>query len=185
MLGRVKQIAPWVLLWVCILPYANAQTLARIAVSQELVADTFRAAGTEIAPAQVHLLAAVTARAGATLRVAKVVAAPGGKLLAKLACRSSRECLPFYVLLDASNDGESGASNPQLKSLPGKPTEQPLVARGQPVTLIIDRTDSRISLSVICLEGGVHGQTIRVASPDRKRIYTAEIVSSTMVRSAL
>jgi hypothetical protein len=173
------------LLCVCILSYANAQTHARVPISRELVAEAVRSAGTEIAPEQVQLLSNVTVRAGATLRVAKVVAAPSGKLLAKVACKDPRECLPFYVLIDASKDGLRGANNPQLKNLLGKPKERPLVARGQPVTLIIDRTDSRITLSVICLEGGMPGQTIRVASPDRRRIYTAEVVNGTLVRSAL
>ena len=47
MFGRVKQVVPWLLLSMCALPYANAQTHARVVISRELVADTVRAAGTE------------------------------------------------------------------------------------------------------------------------------------------
>ncbi|MFZ0481269.1 MAG: flagella basal body P-ring formation protein FlgA [Terriglobales bacterium] len=185
LLGRVKRVASLVAVCTCAVSYGNAQVRSeRVPISQEVVADAVRVAGTDVTPDQVHLLSNVTARAGATLRVAKVSAAPDGKLLAELKCKS-RDCLPFYVLLNGTNDGQREASKGRPNAALAKLKEHPLVARGQPVTLIIENADSRIKMSVICLEGGMPGQTIRVASLDRRRIYTAEVVNSAVVRSAL
>ncbi|MGA9527455.1 MAG: flagella basal body P-ring formation protein FlgA [Terriglobales bacterium] len=169
----------------CALLFANAEPRGRISISHEVIANAVRLAGTEVTPEQVHVLSNVTARAGAILRVKSVAGAADGKLLAKMACRNANDCLPFYVLVDEPRNVSNGANKAHSAPTLAKAQEHPLVARGQPVTLVIDKTDSRIRLSVICLEGGLAGQTIRVASPDRKRIYTAEVINSTVVRSAL
>jgi hypothetical protein len=50
--------------------------------------------------------------------------------------------------------------------------------------LLIEGANSRIVLPVVSLEGGLKGEVIKVASPDRKRIYRAEIMSNTTVRSS-
>jgi hypothetical protein len=40
-------------------------------------------------------------------------------------------------------------------------------------------------MPVICLQGGVRGQTIRVASTDRKQVFDAEIVATGMLKGNL
>jgi hypothetical protein len=129
------------------------------------------------------VLSRVTTSSGAALRVAKMKESSGG-ILAELVCAKPRQCLPFYAMvhLDAP---ATVTKLPAIRSTPGTPKELPLLARGQAVTLVIQHADFRIVLPAICLEVGVHGQTIKVASPDRKRIYSAEVVSDKIVRSTL
>jgi hypothetical protein len=146
--------------------------------------------GVETTANQLEILSSVTTSPNSALRVLKVKKESPNTMLAELACRKPGQCLPFYVLIHQS-EVEARAENKLLESLPGLTTAKdtidthPLVTRGQPVKLIIEKADFRIVLSAVCLEGGRHGQTIRVASPDRKRVYSAEVVSNTTVRSTL
>ncbi len=79
-----------------------------------------------------------------------------------------------------AHSGRTINSNHAISSLRAA---RPLITRGQALTLLIDGANSRIVLPVISLESGGPGEAIKVASPDRKRIYPAEIVNSTTVRS--
>jgi len=62
---------------------------------------------------------------------------------------------------------------------------QNVIRGGDHATLILESPDSRMRLPVICLQSGVLGQRIRVASPDRKQYYEAEIVSPGMLKGNL
>ena len=168
----------------------SAQTsTARIPVSSEQVADAMRSAGVETSADQVQVLANVTTTPGATLRVAKKMKESSSAVLAELVCREPRQCLPFYALIHSDSAAtavtKSTEARQHLISAKNGVEAHPLVGRGQPVTLIIEHADFRIVLSAICLEVGIHGQIIRVASPDRKRVYSAEVVSNKIVRSTL
>lgn len=161
----------------------SAQELSeRVPVSREQVAQAMQSAGIETTPDQVQVLTNVTTSSGATLRVSKVKESADG-ILAELACGKPRQCLPFYAMVHS--DAAAVAKLPVVPSPGTTPKESPLIARGQSVTLVIQHADFRIVLPAICLESGIQGQTIRVASPDRKRIYTAEVVSNKIVRSTL
>ncbi|MFZ3264127.1 MAG: flagella basal body P-ring formation protein FlgA [Terriglobales bacterium] len=168
----------------------NAETGAgRTPVSRKQVADAMRSAGMETQADQVQVLANVTTTPGATLRVARKVKESPNAVLAELVCREPGQCLPFYALIHsnaaATAAAKSTGSSPSPTFSRSEVKAHPLVVRGQPVTLIIENADFRIELSAICLEAGLHGQTIRVASPDRKRFYSAEVVSNKIVRSTL
>lgn len=176
----------------CMFSYAGTgvqESSGRTAVSREQVADAMQSAGIEARADQVQVLAHVTASPGATLRVARKVRKSSNSVLAELVCGQPRECLPFYALIHYNTDPtpvtKLTESSPSPVSARSEVKRHPLVGRGQPVTLIIENADFRIVLSAICLEAGLHGQTIRVASPDRKRFYTAEVVSNKIVRSTL
>jgi hypothetical protein len=169
---------------------ASAQTsVERIPVSREQVADAMRSAGVETRADQVQVLANVTTTPGATLRVVKKIKESSSAVLAELVCRGPRQCLPFYALIHSDSAAmavtKSTEARQTLISAKSGVEAHPLVGRGQPVTLILEHADFRIVLSAICLEAGIHGQTIRVASPDRKRLYSAEVVSNKIVRSTL
>ncbi len=174
----------------CLVSYAGIGEQAhsgRIVVSREQVADAMRLAGMETRADQVQVLANVTTSPGATLRVARKVRESANSVLAELACREPGQCLPFYALIRsdavATAAAKSSGSSSARASSRSQVNGHPLVGRGQPVTLIIEHADFRIVLSAICLEPGLHGQTIRVASPDRRRFYSAEVVSNKIVRS--
>jgi hypothetical protein len=161
----------------------------RSLISSEQVAESLRSAGIETTPDHFHPLSNATAFPGALLRVVKVKKESAGTLLAELACQEPRECLPFYVRIQQPAAAANTVSSlPELRGNPEAAkhkVERPLVVRGQPVTLVFEKTNVRIVLSAICMEGGMPGQTIHVSSPDRKRVYTAEVVSHNMVRGTL
>jgi hypothetical protein len=169
---------------------ASAQaSIGRIPVSREQVADAMRSAGIETRADQVQVLANVTTTPGATLRVAKKIKESSSAVLAELVCREPRQCLPFYALIHSDTVAAALAQSREARQNPASARNgvavHPLVGRGQSVTLIIENATSRIILPAICLEAGIHGQAIRVASLDRKRIYSAEVVSNKIVRSTL
>src|ERR1700690_2183864 len=158
---------------------SSAQTsTGRMPVSREQVADAMRSAGVETRADQVQVLANVTTTAGATLRVAKMTKESSSAALAELVCRQPRQCLPFYALIHSDTAADAMTKSAEVlqsqTSAKDGTAAHPLVGRGQAVTLIIEKANSRIVLPAICLEAGIHGQAIRVASPDRKRVYNAE-----------
>lgn len=161
----------------------TATSSQRTMVSRQQIADAMQSAGFDTSAAQLQLLSNVTTFAGATLRVAKITRESADTVLAELSCHR-RECLPFYVLVHDENLVKDGtiAARPAPASAPKM---HPLIERGKPVTLLIENTNSRIVLPAVSAEAGMQGQIIKVTSPDRKRIYRAEVVSSTTVRSTL
>jgi hypothetical protein len=187
----VKQAVTLVALCTAALVCVGAQTSTnkdRTPVSREQVAEVLRSAGIDTSADQLQPLSNATAVPGAPLRVIKLKEKSARGLLAELACQDARECLPFYVLIQRPVTASNGSSKlPEIRLSPtaAKKTERPLVVRGQSVTLVMEKTNVRIMLSAICMEGGMPGQTIRVSSPDRKRVYTAEVVSHNLVRGTL
>jgi flagella basal body P-ring formation protein FlgA len=59
------------------------------------------------------------------------------------------------------------------------------IRSGSAATLLLDGPRIHIQLSVICLESGEPGKTIRVTSKDHKQVYTAEIIDGTLLRGSL
>jgi flagella basal body P-ring formation protein FlgA len=55
---------------------------------------------------------------------------------------------------------------------------------GAHATLMMDDNRSHIQVTVISLENGVVGHRIRVASPDHKQVYVAEVVSSSLLKGS-
>jgi hypothetical protein len=48
--------------------------------------------------------------------------------------------------------------------------------------LVMDDDRSHIQIAVISLENGMTGHKIRVASPDHKQFYVAEVVNAHLLR---
>jgi len=48
--------------------------------------------------------------------------------------------------------------------------------------LEMDDNRSHIQVSVISLENGNAGDKIRVSSPDRKQVYTAEVIDANLLK---
>jgi hypothetical protein len=92
-----------------------------------------------------------------------------------LACHQSTTCLPFYAII-------SGRAIPtDSPLLSAKPTKS-IMRTGTKATLLMEDDDTHLQLSVISLEAGPAGRTIRVRSTDRKQFYSAEIISPTTLR---
>jgi hypothetical protein len=185
MTGVVKQIISLVALctlsWAATIASGSGQL---VPVSREQVAGAIQAAGFDASAIQLQLLSNVTSPAGTTLHVAKISRESAGTALAELHC-PARQCLPFYVLVHDTRIAEGAAVPFRQQGVSRSAPARPLLERGRTITLMIERSDFRIVLPVISLESGMQGQIIRVTSPDHKRVYRAEIVNKTTVRSAL
>jgi flagella basal body P-ring formation protein FlgA len=53
---------------------------------------------------------------------------------------------------------------------------------GTRAMLVMDDDRSHIQIAVVSLENGITGHKIRVASPDHKQVYIAEVVSGHLLR---
>lgn len=166
---------------------ATGQTAdARTAASAQSVAEAIALAGIAVNPGQIEFLSGESSVGeNAQMRVVSVTSKTNGTVKVKLRCRDNHECLPFYVLVR----GIDGAKvvTPEARAAPVVAARSPknLIRGGDHATLILESHDSRMSLPVICLQGGVQGQTIRVTSPDHRQIFDAEIVATGMLRGRL
>jgi flagella basal body P-ring formation protein FlgA len=59
------------------------------------------------------------------------------------------------------------------------------VRAGSPATLLLEGAHVHISLSVVCLESGAVGQTIRASSPDHRQVYKAQVVRDGVLEGRL
>jgi hypothetical protein len=112
------------------------------------------------------------------------MAAP--RSLVKLACRSTDVCLPFYAVVTCPDV--------PAKAVPAKSVSFPVstgVARsafnsvmraGTMAILNLEDKRSHIQLRVISLQNGNPGDRIRVATPDRKQFFVAEVVSAYLLK---
>jgi hypothetical protein len=101
----------------------------------------------------------------------------------KLSCRVTSACLPFYAIVSWKGARESSAKTFMPNNLEVlAPKSKVTMSAGTPVTLVMGDENMHIQLKVVSLESGPRGALIRVASPDHKTIYVAEIVSPNLVR---
>jgi hypothetical protein len=182
----------WLVLFATLTAGANAQTAnRRTAISQRRVAGAITSAGVPVKAAQVEFLSEVSAAEDVSLRIVSVNTWTDGTAKVRLRCRDNRECLPFYVLLrDAQTLGvrhvyQSPVRVATDKSRAEKALSPRLVRGGDRATLILESSDLRINMSVICLESGTRGQQIRVASSDGRRFYKGEVVEEGVLKGNL
>jgi hypothetical protein len=102
----------------------------------------------------------------------------------KLSCRVTAACLPFYAIVSWKGTARELSAK---KFMPSnlevlEPKSKVTMAAGTPATLVMGDENMHIQLKVVSLESGARGELIRVASPDHKTIYVAEIVSANLVR---
>jgi hypothetical protein len=175
-----------------VMPLARGQTtVVRTAASAHRVADAMELAGVPVNPDQIEFLSGErNLRDSAQVRVLSMANRTFGDSTVKLRCEDSRECLPFYVLvhgLDRVNldAAHVAAAAPAAVPVAAANAEQNLMRAGDHATLILQSGDSRINMPVICLQGGLRGQTIRVASTDRRQSFEAEIVAAGILKGSL
>jgi flagella basal body P-ring formation protein FlgA len=56
---------------------------------------------------------------------------------------------------------------------------------GSRATLLLEGDHVHIQVPVVCLQNGAVGQTIRVASPDHKQTYVAQVTGNNVLRGRL
>jgi hypothetical protein len=169
------------------MPAAMSQTpVVRTTVLAHSVADAMQRTGTAVNLDQIELLSGGSdIGESAELRVSSVTNRTDGALKVKLRCRDNHECLPFYVLVHGLDQAHLILPERRAQPLAAAVASQNLIRGGDHATLILESPDSRISMPVICLQSGVRGQTIRVASTDRKQFFEAEIVATGMLKGSL
>jgi hypothetical protein len=107
--------------------------------------------------------------------------------IVKLACHQPGVCLPFYAVImqlgTSSSDplGRRGAAARMASELL-KPESVITMRAGAHAMLVMNDDRSHIQVSVISLENGAVGHKIRVASPDHKQVYLAEVVNAHLLK---
>lgn len=190
MTGRTT-IGKWVTTSILAVAAALPATAAsvRTAITASQIAAAINSAGMQISPRQVMLLTDVVAASDApALKVQSMERWGDHQLRVRLGCSSQAECIPFFVgVRDADLNAKQLASSDSDRSTAREKRDPKsfVVRSGTPATLLLDGERIHIQLSVICLEGGAPGQTIRVASKDHKQTYTAEIVDGSILKARL
>jgi hypothetical protein len=168
----------------------------RFPLAAHQVAQSLSVNGIQIADQQVTLLANVVAtEPNPALDVLSVVPlggrfpgkASGAHSLVKLACRLPARCLPFYAIVGSPEGTTAGASSPlnaRAGSAAGelRPSALITIRAGVHATMLMDDDRAHIQVAVVCLENGIAGHRIHVASPDHKQIYVAEVVSANLLK---
>ena len=162
----------------------------RDAITAAQIAAAISEAGMKVSARQVTLLTEVVSTDSAPiLKVQSMEPWGNHQIKVRLSCARREECLPFFVavrdndqnLLQRVSEDSRGPSTAR-----SRPDPKSFVVRsGTPATLLIDGERIHIKLSVLCLENGAPGQTIRAASMDHKQTYSAVVVDGTLLRGRL
>ncbi len=186
---KVEKLTLLLILFPTLVQLAVGQNAQRTLITQERVAKAITSAGVYVLRSQVEFLSEFSATTSdAVLQVVATSPATSGEARVQLRCRDRRECLPFYVLVHRIKIGNGSPAQLQFASLNGRAQDilsAQLVHSGDHATLILETTDSRISMPVICLQNGLRGQTVRVRSNDGKRLYRGEVVAPRLLRGSL
>jgi len=175
---------------------SHAQARGRFPLTPHQVARTLSENGIQTLDEQVLLLAKVVATEPSPwleiLSVEPLADRSAGnhrefRSLVKLGCRSLRTCLPFYSIVtkpEGTMESEQVARRvfPAAVSATMKPNTAVIMRAGTHATLVMDDARAHVEVAVISLESGVAGHKIRVASPDRKKVYVAEVVSASLLK---
>jgi hypothetical protein len=152
--------------------------------------------GLAIAPAQVTLVSSpVAATPGPRLSVRSIERWNDARMMVRLECEDSAECVPFFVAVRTSptsvNAANVAAVNPASRPAPiaspagSRSYTPPVLRAGSSATLLLEGNHIHIRLSVICLDGGSPGQTIHVTDAERREVYTAQIVNGSTLEGRL
>ncbi len=192
MMTHYKLNSIWIAALAMVLP-ASAATGHHVITAGQIAA-AISGAGVNVSAKQITLLTEILARSGApVLRVQSMEPLGDHRMRVRLACADIEECVPFYVAMDGNGESPARPRSipPALGRAPahmarvGTEADPPTMRAGSPATLLLEGDHMQIQLHVVCLENGSIGQTIRVASKDRKQIYTAQVFDGGILRGSL
>lgn len=175
---------------------ASCQTPGRYPLTAHLVAQALSESGIQTADEQISMLASVVASEPAPVLDVMSIEPLGDRPMAghnesrsliKMGCRTAGVCLPFYSIVS-----KLGAPIQSAPSAPKIYSDMPATARrsaseiviraGAHATLMMDDARAHVEVSVVSLENGAAGRKIRVATPDHKQVYVAEVVSANLLK---
>jgi|SRR5271166_2439344 len=162
-------------------------------MEKSAVMDALSTGGIKLSPRQVDVLSPL--RAASSRPVLEVEAVEpwqdsGSKV--RMRCRLQKECLPFYVLVSGVAQEDMRNTLAPRSGAPKAAARQQeigrevwVVRRGEQATLALQGAHVLIELPVVCLSNGAAGATVRVTTPDHKRIYRAEVVGAGLLKGGL
>jgi hypothetical protein len=167
------------------LPAAVAS--AQHSITPQQIAAALDSAGMSTTPEQVVLLTNVVSTTSApALKFESAELWSDRRIKVRLSCVKSEECLPFFVAVQGSQVQPVTSDASSATTLQAKPnSNSPAIRAGGHATLLLEGGHVHIKLPVVCLENGAIGQTIRVASLDRKLTYTAQVDGDQTLRGKL
>jgi len=155
-------------------------------ITKEQIAAAMSGAGIKVSPDQVTLLTDVVATTTTPgLKVESMERWGADRMRVRLDCAKREDCLPFYVAVRWIQGGPalSGQADPPPSAKTNVTSY--IVRAGSAAILLLDGDHVHIRIPVVCLENGATGQTIRVASKDRRLTYTARVVDGSILRGSL
>ena len=188
---------------------------ARFPVTPAQVADAMGAAQLPSAGAEIRIAARISsAVADPLLQVQSMSLLSSHTAQLRIVCQNHFDCVPFYVSVVWPEESEditvpaalsrtppqskrppvavsATPNSPSLNDRPaaehtvGGPKPEPTLRNGTQATLLMEDGRSHIRVKVVCLESGVTGDRVRVATTDRKRAYTAEVLTPTTLKGSL
>jgi len=162
-------------------------------ISADRVAAALAERGIPVQPGQVEFLVSVRSkRPEPVLEIEHLQRASRNSVLARLHCRDAGECLPFYVVLHLSEkqDVQAMLERSYPHATPARALTAPArphwaVRAGQRAVIVLQGENLRATTSVICLQNGEQGESIRVSSLDHRRTMVGEIVGPGLLRGTL
>ena len=162
---------------------------AHYAITAGQVAASVNGQGLQISPEQIVLLTGVVASVPAPRLAVKSIDRMGPeRAIARMECVDAQQCLPFVVSIRLNAGDATDTVSPLSRSLPPSSQVKPapvVVRAGSPTILQLNGTHVHITLSVICLDNGAVGQTVRATDHDRRQIYTARVVQGGVLEGRL
>ncbi|MBI3476211.1 MAG: flagella basal body P-ring formation protein FlgA [Acidobacteria bacterium] len=186
---RTSQLA----IGICLLLGGSYSLRASTSMSSMLTArpivEALHNAGVEAKAGEIEFVGSVPASdTDAVLRVTGWRKLNTGTVWVRLVCRRAQDCLPFFILLHPAEKGivPSFSILPDSKTQSGsirKTLSPSLIRAGSRATLLLKSGPASIRTSVICLESGERGASIRVRNVATKRILAAQIVGRGLVEA--
>ena len=163
------------------LSFPVAQAAGRTEITAEQVAAVLNQRGMPVSVQQLTLLSDVFANtANPDLIVKSVERLDDRRSAVRLECASQQQCLPFVVTVlreQGPLEIPDTATGIRQKAV--------AVHDGSMATLHLDGAHVHITLTVICLDNGSIGQTIRAASIDRRKVYMVRVLDNQLLEGAL
>ena len=173
------------------------------AAAEKAIAESLFHEDTAVPGVEVHLLTEVVASLPAApldvtgvkqVRPDEAGTGHAAKLLVRFSCHVRSVCVPFYGTVTVPADvvlradtmlmGSAAAKTPGTPRAASTVMQKvaPALRRGTHATLVLDDGRSRVELQVIALSDAKVGESVRVASLDRRHVYTARTVSAAELR---
>lgn len=170
---------------------AGSAWAASYPITTTQIAAAISSTGTAVEPAQVDMLTRVVAATSSPRLTIDSAETMGGRLIVRLSCEQSSECLPFLVAVRATpeaaarlaglsaNDGGLNRSSAPMAS------HEVVIRTGTPAVLLLDGKHVHIQIPVVTMENGSIGQRIRVTEKGSRQTYTAVVVNGGLLQGRL